>query len=81
MYTAKEVKMCELHAELLPGPHSENVDKILEGYSGKKEKTHCVMEPSCGCICNPAIVWLDEFAVVKILDRIKIKKTHRMSKV
>jgi len=29
------------------------------------------MEPSCGWICNPAIVWLDEFAVVKILDRIK----------
>jgi len=44
---------------------------ILEGYSGKKEKTHCVMEPSCGWICNPTIVWLDEFAVVKILDRIK----------
>jgi len=47
------------------------VDKILEGCSGKKGKTHCVMEPSCGWICNPAIVWLDEFAVVKILDRIK----------
>ena len=29
------------------------------------------MEPLCGWICNPAIVWLDEFAVVKILDRIK----------
>jgi hypothetical protein len=29
------------------------------------------MEPSCGWICNPAIVWLDEFAVVKILDRIE----------
>ena len=29
------------------------------------------MEPSCGWICNPAIVGLDEFAVVKILDRIK----------
>jgi len=48
-----------------------SVDKILEGYSGKKEKTHCVMEPSCGGICNPVIVWLDEFAVVKILDRIE----------
>ena len=29
------------------------------------------MEPSCGWICNRAIVWLDEFAVVKILDRIE----------
>jgi len=29
------------------------------------------MEPSCGWICNPTIVWLDEFAVVKILDRMK----------
>jgi len=29
------------------------------------------MEPSCDWICNPTIVWLDEFAVVKILDRIK----------
>jgi len=29
------------------------------------------MESSCGWICNPTIVWLDEFAVVKILDRIK----------
>jgi len=29
------------------------------------------MEPSCAWIYNPAIVWLDEFAVVKILDRIK----------
>jgi len=39
---------------------------MLEGYSGKKEKTHYVMEPSCGCgwIWNPAIVWLDEFVVV-----------------
>ena len=36
--------------------------KILEGYSGKKRKTHCVMEPSCDWICNPVIVWLDEFA-------------------
>ena len=48
-----------------------SVDQILEGYSGKKEKTHCVMEPSCGWICNPTIVWLDEFAVVKILERLK----------
>ena len=29
------------------------------------------MEPSCGWICNPAIVWLDEVAVGKILDRIE----------
>jgi len=29
------------------------------------------MEPSCGGICNLVIVWLDEFAVVKILDRIE----------
>ena len=29
------------------------------------------MEPSCGWICNPTIVWLDELAVVKILDRIE----------
>jgi len=29
------------------------------------------MESSCDWICNPGIVWLDEFAVVKILDRIK----------
>jgi len=37
----------------------------------KKKKTHCVMEPSCGWICNSAIVWWDELAVVKVLDRIK----------
>jgi len=48
-----------------------SVDKILEGCSGKKEKTLCVMDPSRGWICNPVIVWLDEFAVVKILDSIK----------
>ena len=29
------------------------------------------MEPSCGWICNPAIVWLGEVVVGKILDRIK----------
>jgi len=29
------------------------------------------MEPSCGWICNPAIVWLDESPIVKILDRRK----------
>ena len=27
------------------------------------------MEPLCGWICNPTIVWLDEVAVGKILDR------------
>jgi len=36
------------------------------------------MKPLCGGICDEAIEWLDEFAVVKILDR---RKTHRMSKV
>jgi len=29
------------------------------------------MEPSCGGICNLTIVRLDEFVVVKILDRIE----------
>ena len=29
------------------------------------------MEPSCGWICNPPIVWLGEVAVGKILDRIE----------
>ena len=29
------------------------------------------MEASCDWIFNPATVWLDEFAVVKLLDRIK----------
>jgi len=29
------------------------------------------MEPLRGWIFNPAIVWLDEFLVAKILDRIK----------
>jgi len=29
------------------------------------------MEPSCGWICNPAIVWLGEVAVGKILDSIE----------
>jgi len=29
------------------------------------------MKSSCGWICDEAIVWLDEFAVVKILDRRK----------
>jgi len=29
------------------------------------------MGPSCGWICNPAIVWLGEVAVGKILDKIK----------
>ena len=28
-------------------------------------------EPSCGWICNPAIVWLGEVAVGKFLDRIE----------
>jgi len=36
-----------------------------------KRKKPSVMELSCDWICNPSIVWLDEFAVVKILDRIK----------
>jgi len=29
------------------------------------------MKPSCGWICDEVIMWLDEFTMVKILDRRK----------
>jgi len=46
-----------------------SVDKILEGCSGKKGKTHCVMKPSCGWIS--AVDSIQKFMVVKFFDRRK----------
>ena len=46
-----------------------SVDKILEGCSGKKEKTHCVMKPSCDWFS--AVDSIQKFAVVKRLVRRK----------